>query len=134
MKAFTEKRLSTFICLAVIGFGGFFLWRYWRGPAEHWVRFYLTGAIYVMFWCLVFFFIWPTKANTLRIPVIVFIATCILEFLQLWKPEFLMNIRDTLIGAAILGTCFVLLQFPYYILGMLLSILLLKHLSKYPSN
>ena len=134
MKAFTEKRLSIFICLAVIGFGGFFLWRYWRGPAEHWVRFYLTGAIYVMFWCLVFFFIWPTKANTLRIPVIVFIATCILEFLQLWKPEFLMNIRDTLIGAAILGTCFVLLQFPYYILGMLLSILLLKHLSKYPSN
>ena len=133
MKAFTEKRLSIFICLAVIGFGGFFLWRYWRGPAEHWVRFYLTGAIYVIFWCLVLFFIWPTKANVLRIPGIVFIATCILEFLQLWKPEFLLKIRATLIGQAILGTDFVWLQFPYYVLGMLLSILLLKHLSKYSS-
>ena len=134
MKAFTEKRLSIFVCLAVIGFGGFFLWRYWRGPAEHWVRFYLTGAIYVMFWCLVFFFIWPSKANTLRIPIIVFISTCILECSQLWKAEFLMKFRATLAGAALIGTDFVWMQFPYYVLSMFLSILLLKYLSKNPPD
>ena len=125
-------RLSIFLCLAVIVPAGFLLWRYWRGPAENWVKFYVPDILYVMFWCLVFFFIWPTKANTLRIPVFVFIATCILEFLQLWKPEFLMKIRSTLIGAAILGTDFVWLQFPYYVLGMFLSMMLLRLLSKYP--
>ena len=79
---------------------------------------------------MVFFLLWPRKKNIIRIPVAVFIATCILEFLQLWKPEFLQIFRATLIGAALIGTDFVWLQFPYYLLGTVLSALLLAILAR----
>jgi hypothetical protein len=82
-----------------------------------------------MIWCLALFFIWPGRKNVVRIPIIVFILTCVLEFLQLWNAEFLLKIRSTLVGAAILGTDFVWQQFPYYILGTVVSILLLWTLS-----
>jgi hypothetical protein len=78
-----------------------------------------------MVWCLALFFIWPGRKNIVRIPIIVFILTCVLEFLQLWNPGFLFRIRSTLLGMAILGTDFVWLQFPFYILGTAVSILLL---------
>jgi hypothetical protein len=108
---------------------GFLLWRYYRGPATSWFRFYLTGVIYVLIWSLVFFFFRPSRTNVVRIPLVVLVVTCALEFLQLYNPLFLQQIRATLIGAVVIGTDFVWMQFPYYFLGCALSILLLKLLS-----
>jgi hypothetical protein len=72
---------------------------------------------------------WPRKAYIVRIPLVVFISTCILEFLQLWKAEFLQSFRATLVGAALIGTDFVWLQFPFYVLGSAVSIALLALLA-----
>jgi hypothetical protein len=126
---FTKQRIWILICLAVITPAGFLIWRYYRGSPEQWLRFYAPDIIYVMLWCLVFFFIWPSKTNIIRIPLIVLVITCVLEFLQLWQPAFLQKIRSTLIGAALLGRDFMWQQFPYYILGSALSILLLAILA-----
>jgi len=129
MIIFTKQRIKILVCLAVITPMGFLMWRCYRGPADNWVRFYVPDVLYVIFWSLVFFFFRPKKANVVRIPVIVFIATCILEFLQLWQPEFLQRFRATIIGAALIGTDFVWLQFPYYVLGAVLSVFLLAMLA-----
>ena len=101
------------------------MWRHYHGWAAYWIRYYVSGAIYEILWCLVFFFLWPKRTNVIRIAVGVFIATCTLEFLQLWQAAFLEKFRATLIGAALIGTDFVWLQFPFYLLGIMVSVLLL---------
>jgi hypothetical protein len=127
--AFIKKRIRVLVCLAIATLLGFWMWRYYRGWAQNWVRFYVSGAVYEIIWSLALFFFWPNKANIMRIPIIVFILTCILEFLQLWKAEFLEKFRATLVGAALIGTDFVWLQFPFYVLGTAVSVLLLAILA-----
>jgi hypothetical protein len=102
------------------------MWRYYRGWAQHWIRFYISGIVYVMILSVGLFAILPSRKNVLRIPLIVFVLTCVLEFLQLYKPPFLQAFRAILIGAALIGTDFVWLQFPFYIVGAVCSYLLLK--------
>jgi hypothetical protein len=128
----TKKRIRILVCLGMAALPGYWMWRYYRGWGEYWVRFYVSSAVYEIIWCLAMFFIWPSRTNVVRIPVIVFVSTCILEFLQLWKPEFLQIFRATLIGAAIIGTDFVWLQFPFYIFGSAVSVFLLAILAGKP--
>jgi hypothetical protein len=59
----------------------------------------------------------------------VFILTCVLEFLQLWHVSFLEKFRATLVGMALIGTYFTWLQFPFYVLGSAVSVLLLATLA-----
>ena len=126
----TAKRRITFLCLCLAVASGFYMWRYYEGWSSYWVKYYFSGSVYVIIWCLLFFLFWPSSRNILRIPIAVFIATCALEFLQLWKPDFLQELRSTLAGAAILGTTFVWLQFPFYVLGAIVSIIILSLLAK----
>ena len=127
---FLRKRIWVLICLGIVTPLGFWMWRHYDGWAESWVRYYLSGAIYEIIWGLVLFFFWPRRANIVRIPVAGFIATCILELLQLWKADFLEEFRETLVGAALIGTDFVWLQFPFYVLGTGVSVVLLAILAK----
>jgi hypothetical protein len=131
---FIKQRVRVLLCLVIATLLGFWMWRYYRGWGEYWVRFYVSGIVYEIVWCLVLFFFWPSKANIVRIPVVVFIATCLLEFLQLWKAEFLQAFRATLVGAALIGTDFVWLQFPFYVLGSAISILVLAILAGEPAQ
>jgi hypothetical protein len=126
----TVKRGIIFLCLCLAVASGFYMWRYYRGPESYWVRYFFSGSVYVIIWCLLFFLLWPSRKNVIRIPIAVFLATCALEFLQLWKPDFLQAFRSTLAGAAILGTSFVWQQFPFYILGAVVSIIILGLLEK----
>jgi hypothetical protein len=126
----TVKRMITFLCLCLAVASGFYMWRYYKGWGSHWVRFYFSGSVYVVIWCLLFFLLRPGRKNVIRIPAVVFIATCALEFLQLWRPDFLQAFRSTLAGAALIGTCFVWLQFPFYVLGAIGSIIILSLLEK----
>ena len=126
----TKARARILICLAVAVLLGFLMWRYYRGWGEIWVRFYVWGAVYEIIWCLFLFFFWPSKAYIVKIPVIVFILTCILEFLQLWGAPLLERFRETLIGMALIGTDFVWLQFPFYVLGSAVSVVLLALLAE----
>jgi hypothetical protein len=124
-----KERIKILLCLVIAAMAGFWMWRYYRGWGEYWVRFYVSGAVYEIIWCLVLFFFWPRKAYIVRIPLIVFILTCGLEFLQLWEAGFLEKFRATLIGAALIGTDFVWLQFPFYVLGSAISVFLLAILA-----
>jgi hypothetical protein len=127
---FSRKRILVFVCLCIFTLLGFYMWRYYNGFARYWVRFYLSGSVYEIVWCLVFYFLWPKRKNILPIASGVFLATCILEFLQLWQADFLERFRSTLIGAALIGTDFVWLQFPFYVLGIILAVLLLLKIDK----
>lgn len=122
---FSRRRIFALVCICIFTPLGFYMWRYYDGFARYWVRFYLSSSVYEIIWCLVFYFLWPRRKNIIPIAADVLFATCVLEFLQLWQPQFLQQFRATLIGSALIGTDFVWLQFPFYVLGVILSVLLL---------
>jgi len=61
----------------------------------------------VMLFIACFCILLPDPCLLLRIAVVVTLATCGLELLQLWQPPWLTEIRSTKFGAALLGTTFV---------------------------
>ena len=107
------------ISIAIILPLGLYSKRY-RGPAWHWVNDSLGGVFYEILWCLVVALLLP-RVRAGRIATAVLIATCILEFLQLWHPPFLEYLRSFFIGRAILGSYFDWSDFPYYFLGSALG-------------
>ncbi len=123
-----KVRIISLIVLIVLSVVGCWMWRCYRGWAEYWIKDYISSIVYVMILSVGLFAVLPSRKNVLRIPLIVFVLTCGFEFLQLYKPPILQAFRATLIGAAFIGTCFVWLQFPFYIVGTLCSYLLLKFL------
>jgi hypothetical protein len=122
--------MGALLSLCVVTPSGLWLWRYYDGPWRVWFRFYATGILYEIFWCLVLFFFWPRRENAVKIAVGVFIVTCVLEVLQLWDAVFLEKIRSTFVGMAVIGTCFVWWQFPYYVLGSLIGLMWMRMLGK----
>ncbi len=93
----------------------------YSGPLAAWVNHFVGGAIYELVWCLLLFAIWPRRSAIAPIVLGVFLATCALEFLQLWQPAWLMALRATWLGRSILGSVFSELDFVYYLLGSLLA-------------
>jgi hypothetical protein len=114
--SYFRRRRWILLAICIITPLGLGLWFY-DGPARRWFNFYLTCSAYEIFWCLVVFFFWPRRENATRIALGVFLATCGLEVLQLWRPALLQQIRSTFLGMAIIGTDFVWRQFPYYVAG-----------------
>ena len=119
-----KKRKLTLISIFIITPIGFYS-KFYKGPAASWVNDFLGGAFYVIFWCLVFYFIFP-KSKSWFIATIVLVVTCLLEFLQLWHPPLLEFIRSNFIGVTILGHSFNWSDFPYYFLGSAIGWLWLK--------
>jgi len=111
----SKYRLLIVLALIVIVPVGF-LTKFYTGPAQLWVNNSLGGLFYEIFWCLSFAFLVPTS-KPIKIALWVFIATCSLEFLQLWHPPFLEFVRNNFIGRTILGNSFNWSDFPYYIIG-----------------
>jgi len=128
IKKFIVKRKWTIISLLIIIPLGFYT-KFYSGPYSDWINNSLGGVLYVIFWSLVIFLFAP-KINPLKISVAVFVATCLLEFLQLWRPAFLEFIRSYFIGRTILGSSFSLPDFLYYFAGFLLSVLILRWLNR----
>ncbi len=87
------------------------------GPYRAWFNNSAAGMAYEVFGCLAVFFSWPSRALINRIVIGVFVATCALEVLQLWRPPLLETARSTFIGKALLGTTFAWSDFVYYALG-----------------
>lgn len=125
MLDYLHERRWVLLGLCLLPPTGFALW-YYKGPLEYWINLYVTCSIYVIFWSLAFFFFKPYKKNAAKITIYVFIATCIIEISQLWRPVFLKEFRRTLFGMAIIGTDFVWLQFPFYIAGAIIAWLWLR--------
>lgn len=91
------------------------------GPEHSWLKDHGAGALYVVFWVLAAFFLWPSEKALKPIVLWVFSITCILEVLQLWHPPLLERIRATFLGATLIGTTFEWWDFPPYALGSLLG-------------
>jgi len=127
ISSFFLRRMKVLVSLCIVTALGFWFWRY-GGPGRLWFNYYGSCVIYELFWCLAVFFFVPRRQYASKITIAVFVATCLLEALQLWEPMFLEKIRATSPGAALIGTSFTWWQFPHYILGSLIGWLWLKML------
>jgi hypothetical protein len=123
-----RRALLLLISLAIITPLGFYAKRGYHGPAAEWVRDSFGGSLYVILWCLVFAMLLP-RVRPSRIAIGVLIATCILEFMQLWHTPLLQWLRSFFIGRTILGSYFDWSDFPYYFLGSALGWLWLRALT-----
>ncbi len=112
-------RLKTLISIVIIVPVGF-LSNMYDGAYSDWLNDSVGGSLYEIFWCLIFLFLFP-KAKAMIIALIVFLATCSLECLQLWHPPFLEILRQNYIIRTIIGNSFQFGDFPYYLIGSLLG-------------
>lgn len=95
-------------------------------PLGYFVRFSLMfpdwfsdvfGSIaYQIFFIALVQFCFP-KSSIVKTAIGVFLYSCAIEFLQLWKPPLLQAIRATLPGRLVLGNTFSWSDFPPYLLG-----------------
>jgi Protein of unknown function (DUF2809) len=122
MMALSERTLLLG-ALAVIVPVGFFV-KFWvPGPLQLWCSSYGAAVLYEIFWILVLRLV-ALRLAPLKCGMIVLIVTCLLEFAQLWHPPFLEAIRNTFIGAALIGTTFDPWDFSHYVIGSVLGVLL----------
>jgi len=95
--------------------------KFYAGPASAWVAAYAGGFLYVVFWTLLVLALRPTLSAR-WVAGCVLVATCALEFLQLWHPPLLEAARRPFLGQALLGTSFTWADFPYYAAGALAAV------------
>ncbi len=107
--------------------------KFYRGPGQAWLNDAFGGIPYEIFWMLLVAVIWP-RLRPGAIALLVFITTCLLEFLQLWQPAWLQAIRGTLPGRLVLGNTFIWSDFPYYAIGCFLGWLWLRWLYPQPQK
>lgn len=122
----TIRQLTILSLLIVTPLG--FLSKLYYGPGYKWFNDYAGDILYEIFWSLFFFLLIPSRKAVRQIPLWVLIVTCVLEFLQLWKPPLLQQIRATFWGKTLLGTTFVWLDFPHYVIGCLIGWLWLQQI------
>lgn len=103
---------------------------YVRQDLSAWWRGYGGGIPYVLFWCTFWFVIFPVRRAIIPICVAVTATTCLLEFLQLWKPVWLQEFRATRFGAALIGSGFTWQDFPPYFVGGILGYFVLLAVCK----
>lgn len=108
-------RQALAVCMAVIVPLGLAL-KFYQGPGQSWLNDTFGGVPYEIFFVLLAAYIWPAVSPG-RIAIAVCLATCGVEFLQLWQPAWLQAIRATLPGRLVLGTTFSWTDFPYYFVG-----------------
>ena len=89
------------------------------GAAPEWLNDLFGSLAYEIFWILLVA-LFP-QASPFWTAVGVCLATCVLEFLQLWQPPFLQTLRATLPGRLILGNTFTWSDFPSYFIGSFLG-------------
>lgn len=98
----------------IVPFG--YLVRGSQGLGLPWLHDFLGSIAYEIFWILLVTFLYP-KASPQWTAIGVCLATCGVEFLQLWQPPFLQAVRSTLLGRLVLGTTFTWLDFISYFVG-----------------
>jgi len=127
MRSHSTQTTYTVIFLLVVTAMGF-LFKFYTGFAQEWFNNYVAAVFYEIFWCLLAFLFWRTRQAIAQIPLWASIVTCGLEFLQLWHPPLLEQIRSTFLGRTLLGSTFSWWDFPHYVLGCFLGWLWLRQL------
>lgn len=113
-----KYRLILLISLCIVVSLGY--WVRFSGPFPEPINDALGSIAYEMVWVFVLLLLFP-QVSPVRAAIIVFLATCFLEFLQLWQPTVLKNLRATALGRLILGTTFTWTDLPAYAVGSALG-------------
>jgi hypothetical protein len=90
------------------------------GAAPEWLNDLFGSVAYEIFWILLVALLFP-KASPIWTAVGVCLATCVIEFLQLWHPPVLEAMRATLPGRLVLGNNFAWSDFLSYFIGSFLG-------------
>ena len=107
-----------------------FAYDHTRSTLPEWWREHGGGIPYVCFWIAFWFTVFPYRRCILPISILVTLSTCLLEFMQLWKAPWLLQIRATRFGAALLGSGFTWSDIPPYFVGGVVGGLILMFLSR----
>jgi len=120
MKLSYKKRIVVLLLsiLVIVPLG--LLTKYYIGPAQYWVNYYLGGLFYEIFFCLLAALFFPV-VRPWKIAASVFLITVLLEFLQLYHPAWLTSLRGFRLGHYLLGSSYNAWDFLYYLLGCLLG-------------
>ena len=116
--------VATMVAAVPIGY-----WVRFHGPGPEGLNDALGSVAYEWFWIALFWGCFPGR-SPFRISLAVLLATCSLEFLQLWQPPFLQALRATLPGRLVLGNTFNWTDFPPYMVGSALGYGWVQYLSK----
>lgn len=116
-------RLIIFMGLLFVIIMGLFS-KFYSGLFSTWINNYVASIFYEIFWVWLGALIWPSISPSL-VAIWVFIATSVLEFMQLWNPRILTIMRSHILGKLLLGTSFDWWDFLYYAVGCLLAALVL---------
>jgi hypothetical protein len=119
VKPLTSRSLTLLLIAITVPLG--FGLKYYSGPGHIWCNLYGAAVLYEVFWCLAAFLLFPSRKAIVPIAIIVFLATCGLEFLQLWRPPVLQAIRSFRPGVWLIGNGFDWWDFPHYITGCVLG-------------
>lgn len=111
MTPFRKKTALLIVLVTVMGLASKFAFH------NHYLNNYLAGVWYVVFWILVGGWLFPGRRRAGTIALTVFLATSVLECLQLVNPPPLAWARSFLLGKILLGTSFAWWDFPHYLLG-----------------
>jgi hypothetical protein len=121
----TRLRLVAVLAVLVpLGLGT----KIYPGPGSAWVFGHAGGFVYVVFWTLLVLAVRPELSET-RVAAWVLVVTCALELLQLWHPPFLEAARRTFLGQALLGSTFSWSDFPFYVAGAVVAVLVARGLA-----
>ena len=132
-KLLNRKRLILLISLVPFCIIGIFVKLYMGRYSLVWPD-KIAGTFYVIFWSFFIALIFPDKPR-LKLVLVVFIITCLLEFTQLYSFAVLDAIRSTFVGRAMIGTSFSWSDFPWYLIGALLAYSMLQLLNRaYPGE
>jgi len=104
----------------------------YAGPGRWWIENWGASFAYECFFMGAAVLIAGSSARLGTIAVGVCLATCALEFMQLWQPDWLVAARATFVGRAVLGHSFSWADLPAYPLGCLIGWLSLRRLTRPP--
>ena len=124
LKRLNRKWQIVFLLTIVVVLG--LLSKQYTGIGQQWINDYSGDILYEVFWCLFIFLLVPSRQIVDKIPLGVFIVTCIIEFSQLWRSPFLEWIRSYFLGRLLLGTTFAWNDFIHYAIGCIIGWFLLR--------
>ena len=122
-----KTKTYTILSILIVTPLGFYT-KLYTGAGATWINNHLGGTFYVIFWCLIVYFIFP-QSKPVIIAGWILVVTILLEFLQLFHPKFLEYFRESFIGKTIIGTSFNWIDFLFYFIGFGIAIMWLNRLN-----
>jgi hypothetical protein len=98
-------------------------------PGNQFISNKLTGALYVIFWSGFAALLFPRIKNQI-ICTTIFVITCLIEFMQLFRSPILEFFRSSFVGLTLIGNSFSWSDFIYYLIGALLAFFFLVRINK----